>query len=92
MFSLEGRAVPGLYLVGWLGCLVGAGCCSISFMATVSGAAPWLFLVGLVVPRGRPVAAAGSQAVERGRRPDLAYRGPSPVLAFLVVVVRRCSA
>ena len=31
--------------------------------------------------------AAGSQAIERGRRPDLAYRGPSPVLAFLVVVV-----
>jgi membrane protease YdiL (CAAX protease family) len=31
-------------------------------------------------------AAAGSQAIERGRRPELAYRGPSPVLAFLVVV------
>ena len=25
--------------------------------------------------------------MERGRRPELAYRGPSPVLAFLVVVV-----
>ena len=32
------------------------------------------------------IAAAGSQAVERGRRSELAYRGPSPVLAFVVVV------
>jgi hypothetical protein len=32
------------------------------------------------------IAAAGSQAIERARRPELAYRGPSPVLAFLVVV------
>jgi len=31
-------------------------------------------------------AAAGSQAVERGRRPSLAFRGPSPVLAFAAVV------
>ena len=32
------------------------------------------------------IASAGSQAVERGRRTDLAYRGPSPVLAFLAVI------
>ena len=30
-------------------------------------------------------AATGSQAVENARRTDLAYRGPSPVLVFLVV-------
>ena len=51
-----------------------------------TGAARWLFLVGLVVLALGLVAAAGSQAVERGRRAELAYRGPSPVLAFVVVV------
>ena len=44
----------------------------------------WL---GLVVLGVGAVAAGGSQAVERGRRTDLAYRGPSPVLAFIAVFV-----
>jgi membrane protease YdiL (CAAX protease family) len=87
VFSLEGRAVPGLYLVGWIASLLGAGTLVISFLATVSVAAPWLFLVGLVVLAVGLVCAAGSQAIERSRRADLAYRGPSPVLAFLVVLV-----
>lgn len=86
LFSLEGRAVPGLYLVGWVAGLVGAGILLISVMATVSGASGWLFLAGSAVLGIGLIAVAGSQAIERGRRPDLAYRGPSPVLAFLVVV------
>lgn len=86
-FSLEGRAVPGLYLVGWVAGLMGAGVLFVSFQATVSGAAPWLFLLGLVLLGLGLFAGAGSQAVERGRRSDLAYRGPSPVLVFLLVVV-----
>lgn len=85
-FSLEGRAVPGLYLVGWVATLVGAGCLGVSFVATVSAAAPWLFLAGLAFLAVGLVALAGSQAIERGRRPALPYRGPSPVLVFLVVV------
>ena len=87
-FGLEGRAVPGLYLVGWIASLMGAGLLFISFQADGAGHRA----VG--VPRRRWSSsaigltfAAGSQAIERGRRPDLAYRGPSPVLAFLVVVV-----
>jgi membrane protease YdiL (CAAX protease family) len=86
LFSLEGRAVPGLYLVGWIAGLMGAGIVAISFMATRSGASGWLFLAGTVLLGIGLIAATGSQAVERGRRPDLAYRGPSPVLTFLVVV------
>jgi len=86
-FSLEGRAVPGLYLVGWLASLVGAVLVGIAFVATVPGAGRWLFLVGLVFLGLGLFAATGSQAVERGRRPELAYRGPSPILAFLAVVV-----
>ena len=85
-FSLEGRAVPGLYLVGWVGTVMGLAFLFVSFMGSGSGGAPWVFLAGLLVLTLGIFAAAGSQAVERGRRTDLAYRGLSPVLAFLVVV------
>jgi membrane protease YdiL (CAAX protease family) len=89
LFSLEGRAVPALYLVGWLASLVGAASIFVSFGAAGSGtaAAPWLFLLGLVFLSLGFLSATGSQAVERARRTDLAYRGPSPVLAFALVVV-----
>ncbi len=87
IFSLEGRAVPAVYVIGWLGTLIGGGTLFVSFAATSSEAAPWLFLAGLTFLGVGLVAATGAQAIERGRRTDLAYRGPSPVLAFLVVVV-----
>jgi membrane protease YdiL (CAAX protease family) len=86
-FSLEGRAVPALYLVGWVASLLGAGVLFVSLQANVAGAAQWLFLGAMALLAIGLVSAAGSQAIERGRRADLAYRGPSPVLAFLVVVV-----
>jgi membrane protease YdiL (CAAX protease family) len=86
-FSLEGRAAPALYLVGWLGTVVGLGIVTISLLASGAPAAGWLFLIGLAVLGLGAVAAGGSQAVERGRRRDLAYRGPSPVLAFITVFV-----
>lgn len=86
-FSLEGRTAPGLYLVGWIACLIGLGLLVISFAANVPGAGQWLFLASMVLLAIGLVGVAGSQAIERGRRPDLAYRGPSPVLAFLLVVV-----
>jgi membrane protease YdiL (CAAX protease family) len=85
-FSLEGRTVPALYLIGWVGTVMGLAVILVSLMAASSGAAPWIFLAGLVVLVVGLAAAAGSQAVERGRRPELAYRGPSPVLTFLLVM------
>ena len=86
IFSLEARAVPGLYVVGWITAVTGLGALLVSFLATGSRAAPWLFLAGLIVFTVGVLAGAGSSAVERGRRVDLAYRGPSPVLLFVVVV------
>jgi membrane protease YdiL (CAAX protease family) len=88
LFSLEGRAVPGLYLVGWLCSLIGGGAVFVSIGASGSGngAGRWLFLGGIVFLSLGFMAATGSQAVERSRREDLAYRGPSPVLAFLTVI------
>lgn len=89
IFSLEGRRVPGLYVVAWLLTLIGGGAVFVSIGAAGSGseAARWLFLLGLVGLSLGFLAGTGSQAVERAHRPDLAYRGPSPVLAFLTVVV-----
>jgi membrane protease YdiL (CAAX protease family) len=89
IFSLEGRRVPGLYVVAWLLTLIGGGAVFVSIGAAGSGseAARWLFLLGLIGLSLGFLAGTGSQAVERAHRPDLAYRGPSPVLAFLTVVV-----
>lgn len=86
LFSLEGRAVPALYLVGWIGSVAGLAAIVISLLGAGSGGSRWVFLGGLLVLGLGLLAAAGSQAVERGRRADLAYRGPSPVLAFLAVI------
>jgi hypothetical protein len=86
-FSLEGRAVPGLYLVGWVATVTGLAVLLVSFMGSGSAAAPWVFLVGMLLLTAGVFAATGSQAVERGRRTDLAYRGPSPALAFILVVL-----
>lgn len=85
-FSLEGRSAPGLYVVGWVASLIGAMLLFVAFAANVPGAGRWLFLAGLLLLAVGLVGAAGSQAIERGHQPELAYRGPSPVLAFLLVV------
>ncbi len=84
-FSLEGRAAPALYLIGWVGSVLGLGIIAVAVFAAGSVAAAWLFLIGLTVLGFALLAAGGSQAIERGRRGDLAYVGPSPVLAFLAV-------
>ena len=84
-FSLEGRAAPALYLIGWVGSLVGVGMIGIAMLAAGTVAAALLFLAGLLLLGVGLLAASGSQAIERGRRADLAYRGPSPVLAFFTV-------
>jgi len=86
ILSLEGRAVPALYLIGWVGSILGLGIVVVSLLSTSSSASGWIFLAGLALLGIGLVAAAGSQAVERGRRPDLAYRGPAPVLVFAAVV------
>jgi uncharacterized protein len=86
VFSLEGRAVPALYLVGWIGSLMGASTILVSFFAAGTAPARWLFLAGLIVLGLGLFAAAGSQAVEGARRPSRPFRGPSPVLSFLAVI------
>jgi membrane protease YdiL (CAAX protease family) len=86
-FGLAGRAVPAVYLVAWIASLVGVGAMAVSIMGSQNPFARWLFVVGLVFLGVGLLAAAGSQATERGRRRSLPFRGPSPVLAFAAVVV-----
>jgi membrane protease YdiL (CAAX protease family) len=81
VFTIEGRAVPGLFLVGWIASVLGGSTILVSFFAAGTVAARWLFLAGLLV------LAHGLVDAERARRPSLPFRGPSPVLAFLVVIV-----
>ena len=86
LFSLEGRAAPALYLVGWIATVSGLAAIAVSFLGAGSAGARWVFLGGILVFALGLIAAAGSQAVERSRQTWLPYRGPSPVLTFLAVI------
>jgi membrane protease YdiL (CAAX protease family) len=85
-FSLEGRAAPALFAAAWIGTLIGGGLLFVSLMSAGSSAAPWIGVLGLVLLAAGLVGLAGSQATERARQPELPYRGPSPVLAFIAFV------
>ncbi len=82
-FSLDGRRVPGLYLVGWLATVLGGPLLGAAFVSGVGGIGGLVLTVGGSVLLGLGlIAAAGSQAIERRDRADLPYRGPSPFLVF----------
>jgi len=86
IFSLEGRRAPALYLVGWLGSLLGLGITVITFLGQRTPATAWILTGGVLLLALGLLAAAGAQAVERAGRTDLAYRGPSPWLVFAAVI------
>jgi membrane protease YdiL (CAAX protease family) len=81
-FTIEGRAAPGLFVVGWLATLVGLGTIFVAVMSGGGTAAQWLLVVGLVVLSIGLVAGAGGQAIERRARGVRVYQGPSPFLLF----------
>lgn len=87
LFGLSGRVVPAVYLVAWIASILGAGIITVSILGSRNPFARWLFVAGMGFLAIGLLAAAGSQALERGRRPSLPFRGPSPVLAFVVVVL-----
>lgn len=86
-FGLAGRAVPAVYGAAWVASILGVGVMAVSIVGARSPFARWLFVAGLAILAVGLLAAAGSQAIERRRRPSLPFRGPSPVLAFGVVVL-----
>jgi uncharacterized protein len=81
-FTIEGRAAPGLFVVGWLASLLGLA------LVLAGAFAPSTVLVYFVGPGLLSlglIAAAGNQAFERRARGD-AYAGPSPVLVFAATI------
>jgi membrane protease YdiL (CAAX protease family) len=75
-----------LFVIGWLGSLVGLGLIIVAFLSGGGVAATSLILVGLVLLSIGLVLGAGSQGIERRTRADLPYRGPSPLLVFAAAI------
>jgi membrane protease YdiL (CAAX protease family) len=85
-FSLEGRPAPGLYLAAWL--LSGIGLAVLFVGAQIGPPARGLLVMAglLTLALGLGIG-AGYQVLARRSRPAAAYRGPSPLLVFLVYFV-----
>ncbi len=86
-FSLEGRAAPGLYLIGWLASIVGIGLVVVASMAGGGPAAVVLLFAGLLALSVGLIGAAGAQVIQRKAEGRAGYAGPSPVLVFAGAVV-----
>jgi membrane protease YdiL (CAAX protease family) len=85
-FTIEGKAAPGLFVLGWLATIVGLGVSVVGFAGGATGAALVVLTVGLAVLSIGAVSLAGSQAMERRASGGHAYEGPSPVLVFAATV------
>jgi membrane protease YdiL (CAAX protease family) len=85
-FSLEGRSAPGLYVVAWLLSGVGIALAIIGIGASPGVRLPLLLAALLALGTGL-ASAAGYQILARSGRPDEAYRGPSPLLAFALAAM-----
>jgi membrane protease YdiL (CAAX protease family) len=86
VFSLEGRAAPGLYLVAWLLGGLGLALAFIGLSADSGARVPFL-LIGLSALAAGLASGAGYQVLARSEGPAAAYRGPSPILAFALAAI-----
>jgi membrane protease YdiL (CAAX protease family) len=84
-FTIDGRAAPALFVVGWLASILGLGIVVIGAMAG-SAVAPIVLVIGLMILSIGLVAGAGSQGIERRAKGVLPYQGPSPLLVFVTAV------
>ncbi|MEA2544888.1 MAG: protease family protein [Chloroflexota bacterium] len=82
IFTIEGRAAPALFVVGWLASLMGL---ALVIVGAVAGSGPFLYFVGPTLLTVGLVAGSGSQAIERRVR-GMAYAGPSPYLVFAAAI------
>ncbi len=85
-FTIEGRAAPGLFVVGWLATLAGLGAIFIGVLSGGTLASTIILGVGLVLLTVGLVSAAGSQGLDRRAQGVLGYRGPTPFLVFVAAV------
>ena len=84
-FTIEGRAAPALFVIGWLATILGGGILFIGYQAARSTFTSILILSGLALLSLGLISAAGSQAIERRAR-GAAYTGPSPFLLLAAAV------
>jgi membrane protease YdiL (CAAX protease family) len=86
-FTIEGRAAPGLFVVGWLATIMGLGVLIVSVLSDEGLVSSGLFIVALVLLSVGLVAAAGAQGIERRARESApGYLGPSPILVFIASI------
>jgi membrane protease YdiL (CAAX protease family) len=85
-FTIEGRAAPALFVIGWLATILGGGILFIGFQAPRSSLTNLLILGALVLLSIGLVSAAGAQAIERRARGVVGYAGPSPFLLLAASV------
>jgi membrane protease YdiL (CAAX protease family) len=85
-FTIEGRAAPGLFVLGWLATLIGLGTVFVAAMGGGRGGMPFVLVGGLIVLSIGLVAGAGAQAIDRKARGGRNYLGPSPFLVFAAAI------
>jgi uncharacterized protein len=81
IFTIEGRAAPGLFVVGWLASILGL---AFVIVGGVTRSPLFFLLLGPGLLSLGLIAGAGNQSIERRARGD-AYAGPSPWLVFAAV-------
>jgi hypothetical protein len=82
VFTIEGRAAPGLFVVGWLASILGL---SLAVIGVLGGSTLFTFFVGPGLLSLGLIAGAGNQALERRARGE-PYAGPSPFVVFGAIV------
>jgi membrane protease YdiL (CAAX protease family) len=81
VFEIEGRAAPGLYLLGWGLVATGLGAILVALVAGGGSGASISFVFGIAALGPGLTAGAGAQALQR-RADGAAYPGPAPLLVF----------
>jgi membrane protease YdiL (CAAX protease family) len=81
-FTIEGRASPALFVIGWLASLLGL---AIAIAGALGGSPLLVYFVGPGLLSIGLIAACGNQAFER-RAHGAAYAGPSPFLVFGTII------
>ena len=82
LFTIEGRAAPGLFVVGWLATILGF---AIVVVGALAPSALFVYFLGPLLLTIGLIAGCGNQAIERRAR-GAPYAGPSPYLVFAAMV------
>jgi membrane protease YdiL (CAAX protease family) len=85
-FTIEGRAAPALFVIGWLATLAGGGLLFVAFQAPAGAVQSVLLILALLLLSVGLITAAGSQGLERRAAGVRPYAGPSPFLVFLASI------